>query len=145
MKVNSYRNAFIQIYQLMNASSFIKSPSVNITTYSDSTNIYIYIKLTSTLNIKGIPIESLQNLGIIFDNSCSLHQNIMSTCRAAYLELRRIIFISHLFFYRWMLQRLSRVHQCFQNLTIAILYCLVLHSTSSNSFRNSKYSCLDYY
>ena len=49
--------------------------------------------LPPTLNINGIPIEfskSLRNLGIIFNNSFSLHQNIMNTCRAAYMELRRI-------------------------------------------------------
>ena len=49
--------------------------------------------LPPTLNINGIPIEfskSLRNLGIIFDNSFSLHQNIMNTCKAAYMELRRI-------------------------------------------------------
>ena len=47
--------------------------------------------LPLTLNINGIPIEFskfLRNLGIIFDNSFSLHQNIMNTCRAAYIELR---------------------------------------------------------
>ena len=45
--------------------------------------------LPSTLNINGIPIEfskSLRNLGIIFANSFSLHQNIMNTCRAAITE-----------------------------------------------------------
>ena len=49
--------------------------------------------LPSALNINGIPVEfskSLRNLGIIFDNSFSLHQNIMNTCRAVYMELRRI-------------------------------------------------------
>ena len=46
-----------------------------------------------TLNINDIPIEfskSLRNLGIIFDNSFSLHQNIMNIFRAAYMELRWI-------------------------------------------------------
>ena len=54
---------------------------------------YISHALPTSLNINGIPIEfskSLRNLGIIFDNSFSLHQNIMNTCRAAYMELRRI-------------------------------------------------------
>ena len=54
--------------------------------------------LPSSLHINGIPIEfskSLRNLGIIFDNSFSLHQNIMNTCRAAYIELRRISSIRH--------------------------------------------------
>ena len=48
--------------------------------------------LPSSLHINGIPIElskSLGNLGIIFDNSFSLHQHIMNTCKAAYIELRR--------------------------------------------------------
>ena len=47
--------------------------------------------LPPTLNINGFPIEfskSLRNLGIIYDNSFSLHQNIMNTCRASYRELR---------------------------------------------------------
>ena len=54
--------------------------------------------LPPTLNINGIPIEfskSLRNLGIIFDNFFSLHQNIMNTCRAAYMELRQISSIRH--------------------------------------------------
>ena len=54
--------------------------------------------LPSSLHINGIPIEfskSLRNLGIIFDNSFSLHQHIMNTCRAAYIELRRISSIRH--------------------------------------------------
>ena len=54
--------------------------------------------LPSSLNINGIPIEfskSLRNLGIIFDNSFSLHQHIMNTCRAAYIELGRISSIRH--------------------------------------------------
>ena len=54
--------------------------------------------LPPTLNINGIPNEfskSLRNLGIIFDNSFSLHQNIMNTCRAAYIEWKRISSISH--------------------------------------------------
>ena len=49
--------------------------------------------LPPTLNINGIPNKfkkSLRNLGIIFDNSFSFHQNIMNTCRAAYMELRQI-------------------------------------------------------
>ena len=37
----------------------------------------------------------LLNLGIIFDNSFSLHQHIMNTCRAAYIELRGISSIRH--------------------------------------------------
>ena len=49
--------------------------------------------LPPTLNFNGILIEfskSLRNLGIIFDNSFSLHQHIMNTCRTAYMELRQI-------------------------------------------------------
>ena len=44
--------------------------------------ISLFHALPPTLNINGIPIEfskSLGNLGIIFDNSFSLHQNIMNT------------------------------------------------------------------
>ena len=54
--------------------------------------------LPSSLHINGIPIEfskSLRNLGIIFDKSFPLHQHIMNTCRAAYIELRRISSIHH--------------------------------------------------
>ena len=54
--------------------------------------------LPSSLHINGTPIEfskSLRNLGIIFDNSFSLHHHIMNTCRAAYIELRRISSIRH--------------------------------------------------
>ena len=53
--------------------------------------------LPSSLHINGIPIEfskSLRNLEI-FDKSFSLHQHIMNTCRAAYIELRRISSIHH--------------------------------------------------
>ena len=39
--------------------------------------------------------KSLRNLGNIFDNSFSLHQNIMNTCRTAYIKLRRISSIRH--------------------------------------------------
>ena len=39
--------------------------------------------------------KSLRNLGIIFDNSFSLHQHIMNTCRAGHIELRRISSIWH--------------------------------------------------
>ena len=59
---------------------------------------YISHTLPSTLNINGIPIEfskSLRNLGIIFDNTFSLHQHIMNTCTAAYIELRRFNSIRH--------------------------------------------------
>ena len=41
-----------------------------------------------------------------------------------------------------MLQRLLCVHLCFRNLTIAILYCLVLHNTSSIHFRMFKIQLL---
>ena len=54
---------------------------------------YLSHALPTSLNINDIPFEfrkSLRNLGIICDNSFSLHQNIMNTCRAAYMELRRI-------------------------------------------------------
>ena len=54
--------------------------------------------LPSSLHINDIPIEfskSLRNLGIIFDNSFSLDQHIMNTCKAAYIELRRISSIYH--------------------------------------------------
>ena len=54
--------------------------------------------LPSSLYINAIPIKfskSLRNLGIIFDNSFSLHQHIMNTCRAAYIKLRRISSICH--------------------------------------------------
>ena len=54
--------------------------------------------LPSSLHINGIPIEfskSLRNLRIIFDKSLSLHQHIMNTCRAAYIELRRFSSICH--------------------------------------------------
>ena len=40
----------------------------------------------TTINFK----QSLRNLGVTFDNTLSLHQHVMNTCRAAYLELRRI-------------------------------------------------------
>ena len=59
---------------------------------------YLSHALPSTLNINGIPIEfskSLRNLGIIFDNSFSLHQNIMNTCKTAYIEMKRISSIRH--------------------------------------------------
>ena len=41
-----------------------------------------------------------------------------------------------------MLQRLSCAHLCFRNVTIAILYCLVLHSISSSYFRRFKMQLL---
>ena len=62
---------------------------------------YLSHDLPTPLNINDIPIESsksLMNLGIIFDNSFSLHQNIMNTCRATYIELRQIISIHHFLF-----------------------------------------------
>ena len=54
--------------------------------------------LPSSLHLNGIPIEfskSLKNLGIIFDKSFSLHQHIINTCRAAYIELKWISSICH--------------------------------------------------
>ena len=86
---------------------------------SHSMNIYISCLTFKFKFINGIPIEfskSLRNLGIIFDNF-SLHQNIMNTY----------------------------IHKCFRNLTIAILYCLVLHSTSSNYFRKLKIKLLEFH
>ena len=64
---------------------------------SHSTNIYISC-LTFNYKYQRHFFEfskSLRNLGIIFDNSFSLHQNIMNTCRAPYIELRRISSIWH--------------------------------------------------
>ena len=59
---------------------------------------YLSHALPTSLNINGIPTEfskSLRNLEIIFDNSFSLHKHIMNTCKAAYIELRRISSIRH--------------------------------------------------
>ena len=59
---------------------------------------YISHALPSSLNLNGIPIEfskSLKSLGIIFGSFFFLHQYIMNTCTAAYIELRRISSIQH--------------------------------------------------
>ena len=59
---------------------------------------YLSHALPTSLNINGIPIElskSPRNLGNICDNLISLYKHFMNTCRAAYIELRRIRSIRH--------------------------------------------------
>ena len=96
--------------------------------------------LPSALSINGIPIEfikPLRNLGIISEKSFSLHQNIMKTCKAVYIELKQIISIRHFLsvdatktrtFETWLLQFST------------VWFSIVPHSTISES---SKYSCSD--
>ena len=104
---------------------------------------YLSHALRTSLNINGISIEfskSLRNLGIIFDNSFSLHQHIMHTCRAAYIELRRISSIRH-----FLSVDATKTLMC--SLVLSKFdYCNFLLSIASHPAisESSKYSCSDY-
>ena len=61
--------------------------------FSSSFSINTTLQHPHTISLSNTDVEfsgTVRNLGFIFDSDLSMKQHIMKTCKAAYIEIRRV-------------------------------------------------------